>query len=332
MTHHSAKSKAAPRTTRQATDHAARSVPRGIPRVPSFFGKGKGKGKGKGALPRAPGIGLKALHQADLLEAPPASVHWVEAHTENFMARGGPTHRWLDAIRDRFPLSLHGVALSLGAAHGVDPDHLARVKAVVDRFDPVQVSEHLAWVGPPGIYLNDLLPLPLTEDSLAVVADNVSRVQGTLGRSILVENPSQYLAFHDTVLAEPDFLAELARRTGCGLLLDVNNVHVSAVNLGFDAIGWLDRLAAQGPPVGEIHLAGHADREVEGVTILIDDHGSRVRPAVWDLYDHALSLFGPTPTLIEWDSDVPPLSVLADEAAQAGARLAAHGEREMADA
>jgi uncharacterized protein (UPF0276 family) len=324
MTTHSAKSTAALQMTSQATDHAARSARRGIPKVPSSFEEG--------ALPRAPGIGLKAMHQADLLEVSPVSVHWVEAHTENFMARGGPSHRWLDAVRERFPLSLHGVALSLGAAHGVDPGHLRRVKAVVDRFEPVQVSEHLAWVGPPGTYLNDLLPLPLTEESLDVVADNVSRVQEALQRSILVENPSQYLAFHDTVLAEPDFLAELARRTGCGLLLDVNNVHVSAVNLGFDAKEWLDRLAVHGPLVGEIHLAGHSDREVEGVTILIDDHGSRVRPVVWDLYDHALSLFGSTPTLVEWDNDVPPLSVLAGEAAQAGARLAMLHEREGVDA
>ncbi|WP_413206911.1 DUF692 domain-containing protein [Rhodospirillum sp. A1_3_36] len=324
MNDHSAESKVAPQMTCQAPEHATRSVPRGIPKVPPSLGEG--------VLPRAPGICLKAVHQADLLEAPPASVHWVEAHTENFMARGGPSHRWLDAIRAQFPLSLHGVALSLGAAHGVDPGHLARVKAVVDRFEPVQVSEHLAWVGPPGTYLNDLLPLPLTEESLDVVADNVARVQDALGRSILVENPSQYLAFHDTTLTEPDFLSELARRTGCGLLLDVNNVHVSAVNLGFDAKDWLDRLAAHGPPVGEIHLAGHAEREVEGLTILIDDHGSRVRPSVWDLYDHALSLFGPRPTLIEWDNDVPSLSVLVDEAAQAGARMAARQEREKADA
>jgi uncharacterized protein (UPF0276 family) len=277
-------------------------------------------------LPVAPGIGLKAVHQAALVAAPPASVHWVEAHTENLMARGGPTHRWLDAIRARYPLSLHGVALSLGSAGGVDRDHLERVAGVVARFQPTQVSEHLAWAGPSDAYLNDLLPLPLTEESLAVVVDNVDRVQERLKRTILVENPSQYLAFHDSPLAEPDFLATLARRTGCGLLLDVNNVHVSAINLGFDAKEWLARLAALGAPVGEMHLAGHAERAVDGVTILIDDHGSPVRPVVWDLYDHALTLFGSRPTLIEWDNAVPPLSVLVGEAARAGAHMRAREE------
>ncbi len=275
-----------------------------------------------GAIPASAGIGLKAAHYAPIV-ADPSAVAWVEAHTENFMGAGGPPHRWLSAVRRDVPLSLHGVALSLGSATGPDPDHLARVKAVVDRYQPDLVSEHLAWSGVDGLYLNDLLPLPLTEDTLSVVADNVDRVQTALGRTILVENPSTYLAYRDDALEEADFLAALAACSGCGLLLDVNNVHVSAVNRGTSATAYLERLAGSGAPVGEMHLAGHAERVVDGVTILLDDHGSPVRDVVWTLYEKALALFGPLPTLVEWDSDVPTLDVLCGEAAKAEQRIAA---------
>jgi hypothetical protein len=228
---------------------------------------------------------------------------------------GGPAIRSLERIRRDHALSIHGVGLSLGSADGVDTAHLARLAALVEQLEPSLVSEHLSWSIVGGVYLNHLLPLPCTEQALAVVADNVARVQDRLGRQLLVENPASYLRFQDAEMTEPQFLAALARRTGCGVLCDVNNVFVSCANLGGDAGAYLDELDAA--IVGEIHLAGHAVNDADGRTILIDDHGSRVSPAVWQLYAEAVRRFGTQPTLVEWDTDVPALGVLLEEAARA---------------
>ena len=278
-----------------------------------------------GAIPGARvGLGLRAPHVAEVIATRPA-VAWWEVHAENYLG-GGPALRQLEAVRRDYSVAVHGVGLSLGSAEGLDERHLARLHTLVARVEPALVSEHLSWSIAGGAYLNHLLPLPYTEESLALICRHVERAQAALGRRILVENPSSYLRFRHSPISEPDFLAELARRTGCGLLCDVNNVYVSTENFGLDAVAYLDAI----PPaaVDEIHLAGHARNEAEGRTILIDDHGSRVAPAVWTLYERALARFGPVPTLIEWDTDIPALGVLRDEAALAEPRLnQCRGER-----
>lgn len=267
------------------------------------------------AIPAAAGIGLRFQHHRTVLETRPA-LPWVEVHTENYLG-GGPSARTLDAVRGSYPLSLHGVGLSLGSAHGLDRKHLARVREAVQRFDPGLVSEHLSWSGvPDSTWLPDLLPLPMTEEALRVVCHNVDEAQAVLGRPILVENPSTYLQFTHSTIPEWEFLAELAARTGCGILCDVNNIFVSASNHGWDAHTYLRSLPAG--TIGEIHLAGHSVRKLEsGRTLRVDDHGSQVSAEVWQLYTFALGLIGPLPTLIEWDNDVPPLDVLAGEARKA---------------
>jgi uncharacterized protein (UPF0276 family) len=233
---------------------------------------------------------------------------------------GGAAPALLDAIRRDYPLSLHGVGLSLGSADGLDPAHLGRVRDAVERFGPGLVSEHLSWSLTGGTYLGDLLPLPLTVEALDVICRHVDQAQAFLRRRLLIENPSSYLRYRHSTIPEWEFLAEVTRRTGCGILCDVNNIYVSACNHGWDASAYLAALPA--PAVGEIHLAGHAVRPLENGCILrIDDHGSRVPPAVWALYAQALARFGPVPTLIEWDTDLPPLDVLLDEAAQATRHL-----------
>jgi len=268
------------------------------------------------------GIGLRFPHHRHVVENRPATS-WFEVHAENYMAGGAPL-AYLETIRRDYPVSLHAVGLSLGSADPLDAEHLARLKALADRVEPGLISDHLSWSAIDGIYLADLLPLPYTEEALAVVAANIDRVQTALGRAILVENPSTYLAFTASVIDEPEFLAELARRTGCGILCDVNNIYVSARNLGVDPYDYFPALVSA--PIGEIHLAGHAVRRLDkGQEILIDDHGSRVIPPVWALYHRALSLFGPVPTLIEWDTNIPDFAVLADEAARAQACLDRYG-------
>src|SRR5215475_1850525 len=249
------------------------------------------------AAPRAAGIGLRTPHVQEILTTRPP-IAWLEVHAENFFG-GGPALRGLNLIRGDYPVSLHGVGLSLGSAHGLDANHLRRLAALIERVEPALVSEHLSWSVAGGAYLNHLLPLPYTEETLAVVAERVARVQDVLGRRILVENPSSYLRFHRSAIPEAEFLAALSRITGCGLLCDVNNVFVSAWNLGFDASRYIDALPASS--IGEIHLAGHAENDADGLIVLIDDHGSRVADPVWALYRHALRRFGPAPTLIEWD-------------------------------
>ena len=273
------------------------------------------------------GIGLRAPHVAELLERRPA-VDWLEIHAENYMG-GGPAVRSLERLRADYPLSVHGVGLSLGSAEGIDGAHLERLARLVERLQPALVSEHLSWSVTGGAYLNHLLPLPYTDEALDVLCANVARAQDRLGRRLLVENPSGYLRFRDSSIPEPEFLNALARRTGCGLLCDVNNVYVTCCNLGGDAAAWLDALDAAA--VAEIHLAGHAvnrlgEGDADGRTVLIDDHGSPVADPVWRLFDLARRRFGATPTLIEWDTDVPALDVLLDEAAKARRRMLEAGD------
>lgn len=260
------------------------------------------------------GIGLRSPHVAEILERRPA-VGWLEVHAENYMG-GGPAVRALERLRHVYPIAVHGVGLSLGSAGSLDAVHLERLAALVERLEPVLVSEHLAWSRVGGVYLNHLLPLPYDDETLAVVSEHVERVQDRLGRRLLVENPSSYLRLRHSRMAEPAFLNALAHRTGCGLLCDVNNVYVSCVNLGGGPAEYLDAL--EPAAIGEIHLAGHAVNDADGRAVLIDDHGSRVTAAVWELYARALTRFGAVPTLIEWDTAVPPLPVLLEEAATAG--------------
>ena len=261
------------------------------------------------------GVGFKPEHFEAIVDTGP-ELGFFEVHAENYMGAGGPPHRRLDAIRERYPLSLHGVGLSIGSPGPLDRDHLQRLAAVAKRFEPILVSEHLAWSTHEGAFLNDLLPLPYTDETVALVSEHIDEVQNALGRTMLLENPSTYVLFAESTWAETDFLREIARRTGCGLLLDVNNVFVSAVNHGFDPELYLADfpLAA----VGEIHLAGCADdRDDAGLPLLIDAHNSPVRDAVWSLYATAIRRLGPTPTLIEWDNDVPAWPTLLGEARRA---------------
>ena len=272
------------------------------------------------------GLGLKPQHYADAL-ACRAEGLWFEVHPENYMAEGGPRLAWLDAIaRDR-PISLHGVGLSLAADEAPDEDHLAALKRLVDRYRPMVVSEHLAWSMRRGVYAPDLLPFPRTRAALDRVAANVDRMQSVLGRQVLIENPSLYLPLTGHDLGEVEFLAELSKRTGCGLLVDVNNVHVSASNLGFRAEAYLDAIPAAA--VGEIHLAGHAADERLGEALLIDTHDRPVSEAVWRLYARLIDRIGPRPTLIERDDEVPDFGTLMTERDRAHRLLAA---RELADA
>ena len=265
-------------------------------------------------IPAAAGIGLRFPHHRAVLEERPAAA-WFEVHAENYMGGGRPL-AYLEAIRRDYPIALHGVALSLGSAEGLDQRHLRRLAGLGDRIDASLVSEHLAWTASGGTHFPDLLPLPLTEESLEVVCRNVENAQRVLRRRLLLENPSSYLRYGHSTIPEWEFMAAVAARTGCGILCDVNNIYVSACNHGFDALAYLRALPAQS--IAEFHLAGHRARKLDdGRSIRIDDHGSRVAPEVWALYAAAVALFGARPTLIEWDTDVPPLAVLLDEAARA---------------
>lgn len=269
---------------------------------------------GERPVPASAGIGLRTPHHGEFLAGHPR-VAWVEVHSENFFADGGPQLALLESVRARYPLSCHGVGLSLGSTDPLDRGHLRSLKRLVDRFEPALVSEHCCFASAGGRFVNDLLPLPYTDESLMHMIRRVGQVQDALGRQILVENPSSYLEFNCSVMWEWEFLTELARATDCGLLLDVNNVYVSARNNGFDALDYLRGIP--GGYVGEIHLAGYGVSRSGDRELLIDTHGARVYPAVWELYDHAIRLFGRVPTLVEWDTDVPDLAVLTDEAARA---------------
>lgn len=267
---------------------------------------------GASPVPVSTGIGLKASHYRDLLELSP-DLPFLEVHPENYMGEGGPPHRYLSKLAECYPLSFHGVGLSLGGVETLDADHLARWRSLVDRYSPLLVSEHIAWSTHAGIAHHDLLPLPYTEEALEVVCDNIAVMQDALGREVLVENPSTYLQFASSTIPETEFLIETTRRTGCRLLLDVNNVYVSAKNHGFDPARWLALIP--GDIVGEIHLAGHATINVCDHQLRIDDHGSHVCKEVWSLYGQTIARIGQRHTLIEWDTNVPALSELLLEAA-----------------
>lgn len=259
-------------------------------------------------LPVAAGIGLRAPHVEQVLAERP-SVQWFEVHSENYFAEGGAALAALTRIRADYPLSLHGVGLSIGSTDPLDFDHLAKLKRLVERIEPEFVSEHLCWSGVAGRHFNDLLPLPFTEEALEHVCARVGAVQDYLGRAILVENVSSYYVFAESTLDEYEFVAALAARSGCRLLVDVNNIHVNACNHGIDALAYLGAIAPAS--VAEIHLAGF---EGSGRN-LIDSHGAPVATEVWSLYRAALERFGPVPTLIEWDTNIPPLATLQTEAA-----------------
>lgn len=277
-----------------------------------------GAGRRADPIPPQAGIGLRFPHHRIVADTHP-EVAWFEVHTENYMGGGEPL-AYLEAIRADYPISLHGTGLSLGSGDGLDVTHLERVCRTVHRIEPALVSEHLSWSAVGGHYLADLLPLPLTEETLDVVCRHVGQLQDSLQRQILIENPSTYLRYRHSAIPESQFLAEVAARTGCRILCDVNNIFVSASNHGWDPLAYLDGLPADA--VGEVHLAGHSLREFEsGHVLRIDDHGSRVIAEVWALYEAALSRFGPVPTLVEWDTNVPTLEVLLDEAGRAQAIL-----------
>lgn len=272
-------------------------------------------------LPATPGVGYKAQHYASIMEDP-GSVGWLEIHAENYMGAGGRPHAQMRHLSERFAISVHGVGLSIGGEGRLDPEHLARLKNLVGWLNPASFSEHLAWSTHESAFLNDLLPLPYTTETLTRVADHVDEVQEALGRRMLLENPSSYLAFDESTLEETEFLRDVARRTGCGLLLDVNNVFISAVNLGTDPQSYVDAFPLD--LVGEIHLAGHdEDHDDHGAPLLIDSHGREVAEPVWALYEHVIAQGGPKPSLIEWDNDVPEWTVLEAEARRAAKVLEA---------
>ena len=272
------------------------------------------------ALPPEPGLGFKPEHFEAIRAAQP-SIGFFEVHAENYMGDGGPPHAMLAALRADHALSIHGVGLSIGGPGPLDGAHLARLRRLCDRYAPASFSEHLAWSSHDGAYFNDLLPLPYTRETLARVCEHVDATQSALGRRMLLENPSAYLDFAESDWPEPEFLREIARRTGCGLLLDVNNLYVSAINRREDPWAALDAfpLAA----VGEIHLAGHDAEALPSGPFLIDAHATPVADPVWSLYRAAIERLGPTPTLIEWDNDVPDFATLAAEADRARAVTAA---------
>ncbi|MDR6292917.1 hypothetical protein E9232_005462 [Inquilinus ginsengisoli] len=271
-------------------------------------------------IPARAGIGLRHRHVVDFLRQPPA-IGWIEIHSENYLSAGGPRLAALERIRQDFPLSCHGVGLSLGSAEGLDRPHLAALRGLFDRFEPGLVSEHVAWSVTGGVFLNDLLPVPFTDEALAVLCRNVDQAQQAFGRQVLIENPSSYLAFAETTMLEWDFLRAIVDRTGCGLLLDVNNIHVSGFNTGFDPDRYLEGVPWDA--VQEIHVAGHAVAQFGAEPMLIDDHGSAVADAVWRLLQSALGRTGPLPVLVEWDTAIPELPVLLAEAAKADRLLEA---------
>ena len=270
-----------------------------------------------GSLPPRAGVGLKSQHVEDILaanEGSGADIGFFEVHAENYMGAGGKPHDQLRRIRERYPLSVHGVGMSIGGAQPIDRQHLARFKAVVERYQPGMVSEHLAWSTHDDVFYNDLLPVPYTDETLRLVTEHVDEVQNAIGRQILIENPSTYVTFAESAWSEFEFMKEVARSTGCGLLFDVNNVYISATNHGYSPEAYIDAYPLE--YVQEIHLAGHAsDRDDNGNPLLIDAHDRPVCSDVWTLYRRTLTRTGPLPSLIEWDNEVPDWPVLESEAA-----------------
>ena len=261
-------------------------------------------------IPASAGVGLRAPHYREVIDTHP-DVAWFEVHSENFFADGGKPHEILEQVRAQYPLSLHGVGLSLGSTDPLNVWHLEKLKGLIDRYEPGLVSEHLCWCSVDNHYLNDLLPLPYTKEALQHVVERIEQVQDYLGRQILIENLSSYLQFTDSTIPEWEFLSNVATASGCAILLDVNNIYVNAHNHGFDPVVYLEAIPVSA--VKEMHLAGHSN---EG-DCLIDTHSKPVTDAVWQLYAHAVARFGRLPTLIEWDTDIPPLDVLLNEAARA---------------
>ncbi len=279
--------------------------------------------RGDHPIPARAGIGLRFQHHQAVLEYPP-DVAFMEVHTENYMGGGTPI-RCLEAVRRNYPVSLHGVGLSLGSAEGLNPVHLERVRQVAERIEPALMSEHIAWSVSGGAYLADLLPLPMTEEALDVVCRHVDQMQSTLRRKILVENPSTYMQFVHSTIPEWEFMAAVAARTGCGILCDINNIFVSAKNHDWDGSAYVTALPTEA--IGEIHLAGHSVRQLpDGGSLRIDDHASCVSDEVWSVYAQALRRFGPIPTLIEWDNNVPPLDTLVAQAHHADALIGGKNE------
>jgi uncharacterized protein (UPF0276 family) len=271
-------------------------------------------------IPAVAGIGLRSPHYQAVLDTRPP-VGWFEAHSENYFGQGGAPLRYLEQIRADYPISLHGVGLSLGSVDPLSRSHLQRLKALAERIEPGLLSEHLSWSSFGGLCLNDLLPLPYTQEALAHIVARLGQVQDFLGRQILLENPSSYLECAHSTIPESEFLAAAAAQSGCGILLDVNNVYVSCRNHGWDAAAYLQGIPAG--KVGEIHLAGHTLNRFEGGEILIDTHNRPVCDAVWRLYQRTVERLGPRPTLIEWDADIPPLPILVGEAKTADAVMEA---------
>lgn len=265
-------------------------------------------------IPAQAGVGLKPQHYDSIIDAQP-QVAWFEIHPENYFAKGGLSHRALSRIREDYPLSMHGVGMSLGSEDGLDKNHLTQIKSLLDRYHPALFSEHLSWSRYQQYYSNDLLPIPYTNEALAVFKDNVNTAQDMLNRQILIENPSSYFMLQNNDYTEWDFLVTLCRQTGAGILLDINNIYVSAINHGFNAQQYIESIPAE--LVGEIHLAGHAEEEHSFGQLLIDDHGSEVKDTVWELYTQVIESIGPRPTLIEWDTNIPDWEILIQEARQA---------------
>jgi len=263
---------------------------------------------------RVAGIGLRPGHYRELLQSLP-KLGWLEVHSENYFGNGGAPLHYLEQARNHYPVSLHGVGLSLGSTDSLNTTHLESLKSLVDRFDPLFVSDHLCWSSVDGIYLNDLLPMPYTEEALIHFSARVRQVQDYLGRELLIENPSSYLQYKHSTIDEAEFLAEVVARTGCGLLLDVNNVYVSSKNHGFDAQEYIDKQPAES--VREYHLAGHTIRQLPEGAVYIDTHDAPVADPVWSLYEYTLRVVGRRPTLVEWDSNLPELEVLIGEARKA---------------
>jgi hypothetical protein len=277
------------------------------------------------SVPPRGGVGLKPAHYRTIIEGRP-DIGFFEVHAENYMGAGGPPHRYLAAIRENYPLSLHGVGLSIGADRPLDSDHLLRLKDLAGRYAPGLFSEHLAWSSHSSGFLNDLLPVPYTAETLARVSSHIDQVQETLGRQMLLENPSTYLAFAESTYSEIDFIAEVVRRTGCGLLLDVNNVYVASTNQQWDPAAYIEAYPLS--HVHEIHLAGHTrDADDKNRLLLVDTHDRPVDEIVWGLFAQTVQLTGPLPTLIEWDADVPAWPTLKAEAERAEAIMfATHSE------
>ena len=263
------------------------------------------------------GVGLRSQHYRKILQDKP-EINWFEALTENYFGGGGLPHYYLEKVRAEYPITLHGVGMSLGSTSPPDAGYLAKLKRLIKRYEPVYVSDHLAWVSANGRFVHDLVPLPYTEEALTNFVNHVIQAQDYLGRNLLIENPASYLSYNCSAMSEWDFLLEVVARTGCDLLIDVNNIHVSAVNLGFDARKYIQAIPRD--RVKEIHLAGYENHK----EYLLDTHGQRVHSPVWELYKFALQRFGPVPTLIEWDTDIPDFEVLMEEAEKADVLIRAH--------